>query len=582
MTQTEHVAAKAASLEEVQQGWHDLTLRVGQLEAERDTLEQENKALRFLLERVIEHRQKSHGELVLLLTSLVSKLPINDVGIVVSRLVEHNTHVGEICAALIKGKVDAALPQPTVLKVLDQTKRDLAAAVKPLVEELMQREAPLEKDALQALITDPESFFSPRVTRANRCFLKGQMPRDRIVKEFSEAALAFFNDMTTDRKLNPNPKPEEIALAFRSDFEAVFAQQSALPSGKGDELLALYHRVQKSKAPTDQARAQKNAFLKLSFILELLHFYENQNTEAPDVIFAQRLPALVEQLVIVNPQDNLDEKLIAQAEDLLAHIISPDHRHMVVNNVGKGGGIARTLKYVFKLRAEKVPDQTEAVAEFVKHLIPPQSPPSPVSLATVLRLIKPEMQRLMAFAIMDFEKLNKDTAEALGKAVGKELGLTGLNVPRKAAETVSAEVERQRAWDNIKELVTRRNDPTVVAAAIRDRLHAKYDAEEIRQSWITLIEVEPISLIRIFCQIPYLPDGSTDPIAHTVMETYVSRLTHEKYANTYSRIVTSLRNMFRANANSPTLHSFLSLVKWVDAEAANKLVADVGMQAPAH
>ena len=28
------------------------------------------------------------------------------------------------------------------------------------------------------------------------------------------------------------------------------------------------------------------------------------------------------------------------------------------------------------------------------------------------------------------------------------------------------------------------------------------DADEIRQSWLTLIESEPISLIRVFCQIP--------------------------------------------------------------------------------
>ena len=59
-----------ASVEEIQQGWHELKLRVAQLEAEKDSLDQENKALRFLVERIVEHRQKSHGELVLLLTSL--------------------------------------------------------------------------------------------------------------------------------------------------------------------------------------------------------------------------------------------------------------------------------------------------------------------------------------------------------------------------------------------------------------------------------------------------------------------------------------------------------------------------------
>src|ERR1700759_3339000 len=101
MTSTESAATTAASTavnpaaspEEVQQGWHELMLRVKQLEAERAAQEQENKTLRALLDRVIEHRQKSHSELVLLLTGLVRKLPINDVGVIVSKLVEHNAHV---------------------------------------------------------------------------------------------------------------------------------------------------------------------------------------------------------------------------------------------------------------------------------------------------------------------------------------------------------------------------------------------------------------------------------------------------------------------------------------------------------
>src|SRR5437867_9084954 len=117
----------AASVDEIQEGWHDLKLRVDQLEAERAALEQENKGLRFLLERVIEHRQKSHSELVILLSSLVGKLPINDVGVIIAKLVEHNANVSEMCAALAKGKAEAAMPQPALLKALDQTKQELAA-----------------------------------------------------------------------------------------------------------------------------------------------------------------------------------------------------------------------------------------------------------------------------------------------------------------------------------------------------------------------------------------------------------------------------------------------------------------------
>jgi hypothetical protein len=79
--------------------------------------------------------------------------------------------------------------------------------------------------------------------------------------------------------------------------------------------------------------------------------------------------------------------------------------------------------------------------------------------------------------------------------------------------------------------------------------------------------------------LPYLPDGSTDAIAPNVMETYVRRLTHEKYAATYNKVVNSLKNMCQANPSSPTLVNFLALIKWVDADAAKKLSAEVQMPA---
>src|SRR5260370_1302600 len=166
MVQCTTVAAPQVTVDEIQKGWHELRLRVGQLEAERSVLEKENKALRELLERTIEHRQKSHSELVMLLAGLVSKLPINDIGVIVSRLVEHNTSVTEYLAALSKGTVDAnfVFAQPAVLKNLEETKRELVAALKPVVEELMHLDTPLEKDLLESLIPQPETFFSPRAT----------------------------------------------------------------------------------------------------------------------------------------------------------------------------------------------------------------------------------------------------------------------------------------------------------------------------------------------------------------------------------------------------------------------------------
>jgi hypothetical protein len=584
MVQSATAGPPAVTVDELQKEFPGLRHRVEQLEAEKTSLEQENKSLRQLLERTIEHRQKSHTELVLLLTGLVSKLPINDVGVIVSRLVEHNTNVSQYLGALTKGGADHAIfSQPAVLKTLEETKRELLAALKPLVEELKQLDTPLETGMLEGLIPDPESFFSPRCSRANRCFIKGQLPRERVLREFGEEALVLFNDVTTDPKLNPHPKPDEIVMSFRSDFEALLQQNQALSAQKREELQRLYHKIQKSKAPTEQARSQKIAFQRASFLIELLHFYEHQNTEAPDVIFAQRLPALVEQLISTGSNEKLDEKMIGLVETLIGFVINPDHRQMIINNLGKTGGQAKTLKYVLKLRPEKVIEPDQTATEFVKHLLPtpPQKPPPPAALADVLRLLPPAMQKMTIRHILGSDRVRKTEAESLAKATCEALGLKDLAEQAKAQSAVPPEVEQRMAWEKIKDMIARRTDATVVATTIRDRLNAKYDAEEIRQSWLALTEADPISLIRIFCHIPYRPDGKTDSIARPVIETYVTRLLHEKYAGTYKKVVNSLKNTFAAKSDSPTLLNFLALVRWVDPAAANKICADIGMAVPA-
>ncbi|HUA39470.1 MAG TPA: hypothetical protein VMA35_13845 [Candidatus Sulfopaludibacter sp.] len=576
----ENVARPITPMEEIQKSWHSLAARVDQLETERTALEHENKALRALLEKAIEHRQKSHAELVNLLAGLVSKLPINDVGVVVSRLVEHSTHVNEVCAALANGKIEGNVLQPAILKVLEQTKRDLAAAVKPTVEELARLDTPLETKMLQSLVAQPDLFFAQETIRANRCFVKGQVPRERIIREFGEPALALFNDLTTDPKLNPRPKPEEIVLGFKNEFEALLQQDASLSADQRKELLALHRKIQRSKTSSAEAQAQKNVFLKLSFILELLHYYNHQNTESPEGTFAQRLPAVIEQLVIASDHDNLDEKLIQQAESLLAFVAGPDQRLMIVNNIGKGGRAGRTLKFVLTLRMEKVPELDGVIATLVKHLIPAQKAPPPQQISAVLRLIRPEMQQHMVKAIATSTRIRKDEAEALAVAIGKELGLKDIEAALKKPEVaVTPELEQQMAWENIKARLTQRAAPTDIATAIRDRLHAKYDADEVKQSWLALTAAEPMALVRIFCLLPYLPDGQTDPMAQAIMESYVSRLTHEKYAETYAKVVHALRNLFKVKPDSPALVNFISLVKWVNAEAAARLSQDIGLPA---
>ncbi len=278
----------------------------------------------------------------------------------------------------------------------------------------------------------------------------------------------------------------------------------------------------------------------------------------------------------------MDEKVIQQAEALLAHIVNPDHRMMVIHNIGKTDELGKTLKFVLRFRAEKNPALiptilNEVVPEFIKHIIPPQRPPPAAVLLNLLRMFDADLQKVMVRGIMGTDRLKKDEADKLGRELGKDLNITGLDLELKASAAASAESERVIAWEKVKSLITGRSDPGAIAAAIRDRLHARYDSDEVRQSWVTLIEADPISFIRVFCQLPYLADGRTDPVARAVMETYVTRLTHEKYAGIYHKVVNSLKNMFNAKPDSPTLLNFVALVKWVDAAAAQKLTHDVGM-----
>ena len=60
MTQPEKPSSPVASVEEVQEGWNELKLKVEQAAAERTGLEAENKALRFLVDQLIQHRQQCH------------------------------------------------------------------------------------------------------------------------------------------------------------------------------------------------------------------------------------------------------------------------------------------------------------------------------------------------------------------------------------------------------------------------------------------------------------------------------------------------------------------------------------------
>ncbi len=574
MSQPDNSPGPVVSVEEIQRQWSALTLKVEQLETGNTALEHDNKNLRQLLQSVVEHRKKSHGELVNLLTTLVSKLPLNDVGVIVSRLMEHNSQVSEVCTALVHGKNDETFLQPAILKAMDKTKRDLLAALPPLVEELIKLDAPLDAAMLQSLVTEPENFFSPQVVRASRGFVKGQIPRERILKEFGDEALIFFKDLTTDPKFNPRPKVDEIMLGFLPEFDALLQQNPNAAAAKRNELLALRQKIQQSRAATEPARAQKIAFLKISFILELLHYYNNQNTESPDVVFAQRLPPLIEQLVVSNELDPLDEKMILQAEALLAFIVKTDYRHAVVNNFGKGGGAAKTLRFVLTFRAGEFTEHDPVTLDFAKHILSLEKIPSAKTFTIILRLLNAAAQKSIIRAMLNCGRLRKEDAEPLAKTIAKELGLPEADITPKAEAAGKSETS---GWDNIRNLIASRAAPNDITVAIRNRLHVRYDSDEVKASWLVLAESEPMTLVRVFCLLPYLPDGQTDPIARAVLESYANRLTHEKYAATYAKVVGALKNLFKVKADSPALVNFIALVKWVDPASADKITKDVGL-----
>jgi phosphohistidine phosphatase SixA len=360
-------------------------------------------------------------------------------------------------------------------------------------------------------------------------------------------------------------------LGFKSDFEELLAQNPNVAAAKRAELIALQKKILHSRA----SRAQKTAFLKLSFVLELLNYYENQSTESPDVIFAQKLPPLVEQLVITSETDALDEKLIRQAEELLAFIINADYRQAVVNNFGKAGGAARTLRFVLTFRSAIFTEHDPVTGEFVKHLLGGQKNPPPEPIAATLRLVNTDAQKTIVRAILNTERLRREDAEALGKALIQQLGLPEL--PAKSEGGISSEKTQMNAWDIIKELIAGRASPNEITEAIRKQLHAKYDADEVKHSWLILSESDPMTLVRVFCLLPYLPDGQTDPVARAVLESYANRLTHEKYAATYAKVIHALRNLFKVKADSPALVNFIALVKWVDPDSAAKIAKDIGM-----
>ena len=136
------------------------------------------------------------------------------------------------------------------------------------------------------------------------------------------------------------------------------------------------------------------------------HYYENQTTESPDVVFAQRLPPLVEQLVIAAEGETLDEKLIKQAEDLLALIIKPDHRAFRHQQHGQGQAV-RTLRFVLTFRAVKLTEIDPGTQDLIKHLIPAGKIPKTATLLPILRRFRRTRRSSSSAAIAATERFRR-------------------------------------------------------------------------------------------------------------------------------------------------------------------------------
>ena len=214
------------------------------------------------------------------------------------------------------------------------------AALKPLVEELSQLDTPLETETLQARWRAGVVFLaaghSPQPLFCQRLALA----RERIVRDFG-AGVVFFNDLTTDPKLNPNPKPQEIVLAFKSDFESLLQQNPAVVPDKRNDLMALYRKDARCKETTAEARLE-DRFRQALVRDRVAAFLRASKHRSAGYHFAQRLPALIEQLVIVAPQqETLDPGIDQPGGNVDGSVINPDHL-MIINNVGKGSALGKT------------------------------------------------------------------------------------------------------------------------------------------------------------------------------------------------------------------------------------------------
>ena len=212
--------------------------------------------------------------------------------------------------------------------------------------------------------------------------------------------------------------------------------------------------------------------------------------------------------------------------------------------------------------------------DFLKHLLSQDKTLHARTFSVPLKLLNKDGQKAVLRCLVNSGRVRREEAEPIAKTAMKELGLDETEVFPKIEGSTGVS---GGGWDNVKLLIASRAAPNDITVAIRNRLHQKYDSDEVKQGWLVLAESDPMTLVRVFSLLPYLPDGQTDPIARPVLESFSNRLTHEKYTPTYNKVIGALKNMFKVKADSPALVNFVSIVKWVDPVSAEKIARDIGM-----
>ena len=115
----------------------------------------------------------------------------------------------------------------------------------------------------------------------------------------------------------------------------------------------------------------------------------------------------------------------------------------------------------------------------------------------MLRFLSPEAQRVVVRAILNSDRLRREDAEPLGQELIKELGLPQIAISRPDGISDKTQMgpvhhqgtDRQPRFAN------------EITEAIRKQLHAKYDADEVKQSWLVLAESRNQVLVTIVADV---------------------------------------------------------------------------------